>query len=153
MARPDKLTKLIALFDQFQGAILQLDDPTAKSLAVNWYGIRYRYLEPSGVNRSVLTSGLEQGLREMPMIFQSMSPEVRKLSVHALAAAVSAHYPDFLHKDAERLAKIKVRGSIRGEREFYLVRQRVDLLEGEPSQLEELQHLYQLLDRFERRVH
>jgi len=151
LARTDKLTKLVAVFDQFHEAIARLDDPTAKRLVENWAGIRRQYVEPSGAPRSAFASGMEQGLRETPMLLRSMHPEARKCAVHALAAATSAHYPDFLDKDAERLAKIRARGSIRGENEFYLVRHHVDLLEGEPSQEEELRLLYELVDRFEGR--
>lgn len=151
MARIDKLTKLVAVLDQFYEAIARLDDPMAKRLVENWAGIRHQYEEPSDVPRSAFASGMEQGLRETPMLLQSMHPEARKCAVQALAAATSAHYPDFLIRDAERLAKIKARGSIRGENEFYLVRHHVDLLEGDPTQEEELRLLYELVDRFEGR--
>lgn len=151
LARIDKLTKLVAVFDQFHEAIARVDDPTAKRLVENWAGIRHQYLEPAGAPRSALASGMEQGLRETPMLLQSMHPEARKCAVQALAAATLAHYPDFINKDAVRLAKIKARGSIRGENEFYLVRHHVDLLEGEPSQEQELRLLYELMDRFEGR--
>jgi hypothetical protein len=80
-----------------------------------------------------------------------MHSEARKLAVEALAAATTAHYPEFFLKDAARLEKIKARGAIRGENEFYLVRHHVDLLEGEPSREQELRLLYALLDRFEGR--
>lgn len=151
MARTDKLTKLVAVFDQFHEAIARLDDPTARRLAENWAGIRHQYVEPSGTPRSAFASGMEQGLRETPLLLRSMHPEARKCAAKALAAATSAHHPDCLNKNAERLAKIKARGSIRGENEFYLVRHHVDLLEGEPSQEEELRLLYGLVDRFEGR--
>ena len=151
VARADKLTKLVAVFDQFHHAIARLDDPMAKRLVDGWAGIRHQYVEPSGAPRSAFAAGMEQGLRETPMLLQSMHPDARKGAVHALAAATSVHYPEFLAKDAERLAKIKERGSIRGDNEFHLVRHHVDLLEGEPSQEEELQLLYELVDRFEGR--
>jgi hypothetical protein len=138
MERSDKLTKLIAVFDQFHDAIARLDDPTAKRLVENWAGVRHQYATPAVAPRSALAAGMEQGLRETPMLLQSMRSEARKYAVQALAAAISAHYPAFLLKDAERLAKIKARGSIRGENEFYLVRHQVDLLEGEPSRKEDL---------------
>lgn len=151
MARTDKLTKLVAVFDQFHETIARLDDPTATRLVENWAGIRHQYVESAGAPRSAFASGMEQGLREIPTLLRSMHPEARKCAIQALAAATSAHYPDFLNKDAERLAKIKARGSIRGENEFYVVRHHVDLLEGKPSQNEELRLLYELLDRFEGR--
>ena len=151
LARTDKLAKLVAVFDEFHEAIARLEDPMAKRLVENWAGIRHQYVEPSGTTRSAFASGMEQGLRETPILLRSMQPEARKCAVQALAAATSVHYPDFLHKDAERLAKIKARGSIRSENEVYLVRHHVDLLEGEPGQEEELRLLYELVDRFEAR--
>lgn len=151
MTRADKLSKLVAVFDQFHDSIARLDDPKAKRLVENWACIRHQYVEPSSAPRSAFAAGMEQGLRETPMLLQSMRPEARKFAVQALASATSTHFPDFLTKDTERLAKIKERGSIRGEREFYLVRYQIDLLEGEPSQVEELKFLYALVDNFESR--
>lgn len=153
MARADKLTKLVAVFDQFHKAITQLDDPMAKSLVKNWAGIRRQYVEPSGAPRSAFAAGMEQGLREMPTGLQSMRPDARKLAIEALAAATQAYYPEFLTRDAKRLEKITMRGSIRGESEFYLVRHYVDLLEGEHGREEEFLRLYELVERFERQVH
>jgi hypothetical protein len=148
LPRTDKLTKLVAAYDQFHEAIALLDDPTARHLAENWSSIRHHYVEPTAAPRSALASGMEQGLRETPMLLRSMPPEARKRAAQALAAATSAHYPDFFIKDAERLAKIKARGSIRGENEFYLVRHHIDLLESEPDQEGELRLLYELVDKF-----
>jgi len=149
--RADKLSKLIAVFDQFHDVIAGLDDPKVRRLVENWAGIRHQYIEPSGAPRSAFAAGMEQGLRETPMLLQSMQPEARRCAVQALTSAISAHFPDFLVKDAERLAKVKDRGSIRGEKEFYLVRHQIDLLEGEPSQGEELRLLYALVESHEAR--
>lgn len=151
MPRIDKLTKLVAVFDQFHDAIDRLDDPNAKRLVESWAGIRHQYVQPRGAPRSAFAAGMEQGLRETPFLLQSMPPEARKYAAQALAAATSDHYPEFLLKDAERLAKIKERGSIRGDKEFHLIRHHVDLLEGEPSQNEELRLLYALVDSFDSR--
>src|SRR5687768_5649839 len=114
VARVDKLTKLVALFDQFHGAIAPLDDPLAKQLISNWASLRDKYVAPVGAPRSAFAAGMEQGLRETPMLIKSMQPEVRKLAAQALAAAITAHYPEFLAKDSVRLEKIRARGSIRG---------------------------------------
>lgn len=149
LVRSDKLAKLIEVFEHFHGGIAKLDDPTAKRLVDNWTGIRDQYVTATVAPRSALAAGMEQGLREAPILVQSMQPEARKCASHALAAATSAHYPAFLAKEAERLAKIKTRGCIRGEAEFYFVRHRIDLLEGDPKQEEELRLLHELTDRFE----
>ena len=151
MARIDKLTKLIAVFDQFYSAIGLLGDSVAKQLAGNWVSVRNRYVSPEGAPRSAFAAGMEQGLRETPMLLRSMRPEARKVSADALAAAITAHYPGFLAKDAARLEKIKARGFIRSENEFYLVRHHVDVLEGELGREAELARLYELVGRFEAR--
>ena len=149
MARVDKLAKLVAVFDQFQTAIALLDDPLAKQLADNWATVRNRYVSPEGAPRSAFAAGMEQGLRETPTMLGSMQSESRRLATHALAAAITTHYPEFMAKDAARLDKVKARGLIRSENEFHLVRNYVDLLEGEPSRAAELSQCYELVDRFD----
>lgn len=149
MAHVDKLTKLIAVFDQFHEALALLDDTRAKQLAANWAGIRDRYVRPEGGPRSALATGMEQGLRETPMLLWSLTPGVRRIASVALSAAIMAHYPEFLAKDAERLNKIKERGFIRGEHEYYLLRHHIDILEGEVGQEDELRKCYEMIDRFE----
>jgi hypothetical protein len=151
MARVDKLTKLVAVFDQCYTAIGLSDDSVAKQLAGNWASVRSRYVSPEGAPRSAFSAGMEQGLRETPILLESMRPEARKVAADALAAAITAHYPEFLAKDAARLDKIKARGFIRSENEFYLVRHHVDVLEGEPGREVELAQLYELVGRFESR--
>ncbi|MBH9577057.1 hypothetical protein [Inhella proteolytica] len=64
--------------------------------------------------------------------------------------AVVVQFPELADKDAERLAVIRARGSIRSENELYLVRHHVDLLEGAQEQTKELLRLYELVDRYER---
>lgn len=145
MARTDKLTRLIAVFDQFHNSIERLDDPTAKRLVGNWAGLRHQYTSRAGVPRSALVAGMGQGFREMPMLLQSMNSEARKFASRALAEATSAHYPELSVKDAERLAKIKLRRSIDSETEFYLVRHHVELLEGEPDHGDERRLLMELV--------
>lgn len=151
VARTDKLTRLVAAFDQFHNVIAQLDDPTANRLVESWAGVRRQYVTAVAAPRSALAAGMEQGLRETPMLLQSMPSKARRSAVQALAEAISTHCPDVLAKDAERLAKIKARGSIRSENEYYLIRHQVDLLEGEPTQEQELRLLYELVDKFEAR--
>lgn len=143
--RRDKLGNLIAVFDAFHEALMGLDEPLAQRLTANWARARRLYVyPPEGVTRSTLATGMEQGLRETPKLIQSMSPEARRHAAQALASATQAHYPDFLAKTAERIAKVKARGSICGESEFNLIRHQVDELEGIPGDNAELQQLYEL---------
>lgn len=149
--RIDKLTKLLAVFDQFHEAITLLDDPLAKQLAGNWSSLRERYVSPEGAPRSAFAAGMEQGLREMPILLGSMHPDARRQAAEALTDAITAHYPGFLVKDAARLEKIKARGYLRGENEYYLVRHHIDILEGDPNREAELRRCYELVDPFEAR--
>jgi len=151
VARVDKLTKLIAVFDQFYTTIGVMDNPLTKQLAGNWENVRKQCISAEGVPRSAVAAGMEQGLRETPILLGSMQPETRKEAAHALAAAITAHFPEFFAKDAVRLDKIKIRGFIRSESEFYLVRHHVDILEGESGREAEIAHCCELIDRFEAR--
>lgn len=151
MARADKLTKLIAVFDQFHEALALLDDTRAMELTANWASVRGRYVRPDGIPRSALATGMEQGLREIPMLLESLRPDVRRVVAGALSAAIAAHYPEFLAKDVERLNKILERGFIRGEREYYLLRHHIDISEGEVGKEQELRKYYEMVDRFKGR--
>ena len=92
---------------------------------------------------------MEQALREVPMILSSLESGERKLAAGALSAALAAHYPDFIAHDVERLNKIKARGFIRGEKEYYLVRHQIDVLEAVPGHGTELKRYYALVDRYD----
>lgn len=80
MAHPDTLTKLMAVVDEFYQALAEFEDPT-KRLVESWTGIRQHYVEPSGTPRSALAAGMDQGLRESPLLLQSKNLEVRKRAV------------------------------------------------------------------------
>ena len=150
MSRTDKLSKLVAVYDQFQLAVSKLEDANAALIRENWPKVRAMYAEPNGdVPRSALASGMEQGLRETPMILGSMKQVNRAIAARALTAAIEAHYPDFFRKDEERLEKIRARESIRSEQEFYLVRHHIDVLEGDEARAQELPYWYALVECFE----
>jgi hypothetical protein len=146
--RQDKLSKLVAVFDQFHQELASVEDERAVQLNENWRQVRPRYAQPSGEHpRSALAAGMEQGLRETPMLLKSFNPEVRAKAAKALSAAIRLHYPEFAVKDKERLEKIRARGSIRGENEYYLIRHHIDVLEG--NEAPELSEWYALIERFE----
>ena len=65
--------------------------------------------------------------------------------------ALREHLPSFAAEQDERLAKVVARGSIRSEREFYLVRHAIDNAESGMQPPAELSSLYSLVERFESR--
>lgn len=152
MARTDKLSKLVALYDDLHSELETVEDERALQLCENWNKVRPTYADPTGEHpRSELATGMEQGLRETPMLLESLPPAARMRAAKALAAAIATHYPEFNVREQARLEKIKARGRIRGESEFYLARHHVDLLEGDPQRMQELREWYALVDEFEAR--
>ena len=149
MTRHDKLTRLVAVFDQFYAALTSSNEVRAKRLVEAWATARPSYIDPKAGPRSAYATGMEQALREMPMLLSSLGADDRKVAARALSAAIGAHYPDFAAKDAQRLEKIKARGRVLGESEYSLVRHQIDVLEADPSRTGELQAYYALVDGYE----
>jgi len=152
MARTDKLSKLVALYDDLHTELATVEDERALRLCESWKKIRPMYAEPTGEHpRSALATGMEQGLRETPMLLKSLPPAMRMQAAKALDVAITTHYPEFTEKEQARMEKIKARGRIRGESEFYLARHQVDVLEGNVQRAQELREWYALVDEFEAR--
>lgn len=71
MARTDKLSKLVALYDYLHSELTTVEDERALQLCESWKKARPIYAEPTGGHpRSALATGMEQGLRETPMLLK-----------------------------------------------------------------------------------
>jgi hypothetical protein len=150
-----KSEKLFAAYARFAQAISGIPDLKARELAMVASGVpafvaEVRSRVPKPTNSQIAT-GLEQCLREMPDLVGGVDIQWRAAVSKALHDAVAAEYPEFLRLEAARLEKVLTRGKIRTEAEFYLVRHRIDVLEGEPELPAELQRLYALVEVFEGR--
>jgi hypothetical protein len=152
---PSKTEKLFAAYARFAQAIPGIPDEKAWELCQVAAGVpafvaEVRSRDPKPTN-SQITAGLEQGLREMPGLIGGVDIQWRGAVSKALHDAITAEYPEFLHLETARLEKVMARGKIRTEAEFYLVRHRIDVLEGEPELPEQLRGLYALVEAFEAR--
>ena len=150
-----KLEKLIAVYEHFGQEIEAIPDPWASNLAKQSNAVRATVektlgKEP-GATKGQFAAGLEQGLRDTPDFIAMISPEWRSQVAKALNSAVLTAYPEFLAKDAERLEKIRSRGKIRTESEYYLIRHKIDVLEG-GGDTELLTEFYALVDSFGSKV-
>jgi len=151
-------------FDQLYAAYTQLInefrslkhpklDELANSLEKSFTQIDEWLAQPTPpVTRSALVTGMEQGLRETPQILADFPAELRELALKAYWKIVEHYVPDFVEKDRELIEKVKERGKIRNEREWYLLRHRVDELEGREGHNSELDALYELLGEYETRA-
>ena len=148
-----KYDKLFNVFEQFYASLPELSDRRISDLRDSWNlaKAQYEMFLSVGESKSRIAAGLEQGLRELPLLLADVKLKNRSQVVAALSSAVRTFYPDFAAKEAKRLEEILTTGKIRGENQFYLVRHRMDELEGSGDSETQLRKLYRLVDEFEAR--
>jgi hypothetical protein len=152
-AKRSKLEKLIATFERFAEDIASVPDAHAQKLhkmgsEVRAFVATAREASPQPPT-SAIVSGLEQGLREIPVLVAGVADEWRVQISEALNTALAFEYPELLERDHACLQKVITRGNIRTKAEFYLVRHQVDLIEGVRDSEQSLHLLYSLLDAYE----
>jgi hypothetical protein len=148
MGGRSKLERLVASFDCFYGQLADVPEAAFAELRDSWQTYKETVVGRNvpGVRRSQLAAGLEQGLRELPLLLDSMTPETRKRAAVAYASAIKKEHPEFFQDIRDRFDKIVARGRIRGEAEFHLVRSEIDFLEARGAKSAELDLLYELID-------
>jgi hypothetical protein len=136
---------------KFTTAIADVDDPVVSALCSSWKSAKSTYEQAleSGVRKSQIASGMEQGLREMPTVLSAFENGKRAQVLVILHNFLVMTFPEFFEQDAQLLAVIIERSKIRSVREYYPVRHRIDELEGETSALDERGLLHKLVDEFE----
>ncbi len=156
MAQPTmtKFDRLTAVLDDFHHQLATEPNEVFGKLRHAWAAAKQDYanaLAMGAVTKSAIASGLEQGIRETPLVLCSLPKEVRVSANRALALAINRHAPDFHKKDQERLAKIISRGSVKSEAEYHLVRHQIDVLEVTIGEASTLSTLYALENGFQAR--
>jgi hypothetical protein len=148
-----KYEKLRAVIQAMNAKFALIPDEKIQSLCKSWQGANESYekmlADPdSRVTKSMIANGIEQGLRETPVIIQGIDPARRKHAVEAFQFAISTEYPEFFEEERKRLTKILARGNIRGEAEYYLVRHQIDVLESDAGNEKQLSLLHELVSKF-----
>jgi hypothetical protein len=141
----------VAVYQRLGIELRSVKDPALTALAdlcENYVAKLPEILNEAGASRSNVASGMEQGLRDMSFMLPQ-KPELRRACAAAFRSSVNAHYPDFFKKDEARLARVLARGRVRSESEWYLVRHRIDEIEGDKAHESDLAKLYKLVDEFE----
>ncbi|WFR81869.1 hypothetical protein P9875_12225 [Janthinobacterium rivuli] len=148
-----KFDKLYNVFEQFYASFPELSDRRISELRDSWCCAKAQYVQliNAGESKSKIAAGLEQGLRELPLLLAGVEPQNRAKITDALNNAVRAAYPEFVAKEAKYLEQILINGRIRSENQFYLVHHRIDELEGTGATATQLDALYRLIDEFESR--
>ncbi|GAA5786305.1 hypothetical protein [Chitiniphilus shinanonensis] len=149
-SRTPKYRRLINIFNELSAVFMASGDSKLVLLATSLDKALSQFdTPPLPAPASVIATGLEQGLRETPEFFSALPDPLRQQMYATYRTIVERHLPDYFAKDAQHLEKIMTRGKIRNEREWYLVRYQVDLLEGEAQHRDRLDQCYRMLDAFE----
>ena len=99
------------------------------------------------VSKSKIAIGLEQGINELPSFFEELPPEQRAAAFDIYYDVLNDVIPGYKKKLIERISRIQSRGYIRGESEYYLIREQLELVEGAGTKVEF--NLEELLARYE----
>jgi hypothetical protein len=97
--------------------------------------------------KSEIAKGLEQGINELPLLLEDLEPHHRSKALAAYWGAVNSVVPDYSAKFYAKIQSILKLGSIKTESEFYLLRNRLDQIEGSSS--EEESAINELLGQYE----
>lgn len=149
-----KFTQLVDAYGQLAFELRALGSASLGELADTWDdALKQMHAMLSEKNppytRSVMVGGLEQGLRDTPVFFSTLPEAQRYAALKMYRRVIEAHVPDFFKRDEDVLRKVLARGRVKNENEWYLLRHRVDEIEGEPSHASELERLYTLLGDYE----
>jgi hypothetical protein len=153
MSKQTKLEKLVSTYEFFGNAVSLIPDEWAEKLSKMSKSVPAMYSSVTSgeckINRSEMASGLEQGLLELPHLIAMISPQWRAQVSKSYRQAIQEKYPEFLAKDEQKLIKIRERGRIKTESEYYLVKHVVDLHEGNSMSTKLLHELFLLIDTYD----
>lgn len=153
-SRRSQFDALSVVYDRFNVELLKCGDPRAADLAQSWIVAKTKHTEwlenpEVKVTRSAIAAGLRQGLRETPLVLQGVPDPVREQLLSVFNRILQDEVPDFFPDERHKLTRIVKRGRIRNEGEYYLVRHRVDEIEGRGVHDHEVAALLGLLDAYE----
>lgn len=97
--------------------------------------------------KSEIAKGLEQGLNELPLLFEDIEPELQEKVFGKFYDVVNSVIPDYFEKIDAKIQGIIKRGKIKSDSEFYLIRNWLDQIEG--SGTKEESTVSGLLDKYE----
>ena len=150
-----KIQHLVETYDKIYIALKVLDHPTIDRLADLWVQARKKYVDVlenrvMGVKSSALIVGLEQGLRELPLIIDGLPALVAKEAQIVYQKIMAIEWPNLLENDAVVIKRIVESGDIKSESEYRLVKLFIDRIENKGSG-DMLKKLYILVDKYEKK--
>ncbi len=152
-----KLQALVNTYEDLSIDLRQVNSPDLEVLLDSWVLSLNQAQElldspNSPVKPSQIAVGFEQGLRETPLILADLPEQIRSSAIKIFYQVVDRHLPSFFEKSRTLLECVVSKGVIKTEKEWHLVRLRVDEIEGYSENESELEILYKLLGDFEANV-
>lgn len=125
--------RLSTIVDSYSKAVVQISEWVSE--------------EKNPVPKSEIAKGLEQGVNDLPLLIDDLEPPIRSAALAAYWDTLDSVIPDYAERLAKNIQRILKRGYIKSESEFYLLRNRLDQIEGSGS--EEESAIDQLLTQYE----
>lgn len=152
-----KLETLINVYKELAEELGKLNSPDLEPLLNSWSVSLGQVNEiinnpESAIKPSQIASGFEQGLRDTHLMLGDLNAQYRSSAIEIFYKVVGLHLPSFFQKSKAQLDRIVAKGNIKNENEWYLVRHRVDEIEGQSNNEAELEVLNELLGKFEASV-
>lgn len=131
-------TKFDVYFEICQRLVAELSDIESKELQllIDGFSISIEQISVWVANnsfpapKSVIAAGLEQGVNELPMLFEEMKPSLREKAFQTYYNTLNEVVPNYQEKLSSRVQRIIKRSKVKSESEFYLLRNRLDQIEG-----------------------
>jgi hypothetical protein len=96
--------------------------------------------------------GLRMARGDMVAMAQAATVAQRRELDAQLQARAGVSLDDMTVRDVQRVDRIRSRGRVSSEEQYYLVRERVEFINGDPTRSAECAELQRLLDAFEPRA-
>ena len=156
MMKSKKLEARLQIIAELIEDLGSLDIDGLKKLLEIWGHSASQYRELASmssppVTSSALVAGIDQGLREFPelIIDLKLADAVSMEVIRRFHSIVDKYIPGYFDKDKKKLSRIIRVGKIKSEKEYYLVRFRMDEIERLGENREEYMQLDMLLLNFE----
>lgn len=157
VVKSKKLEVLFNVYEELSNELERLDIDELEPLLDAWKVSLGQVREIVGdsaspVKPSQLVAGFEQGLRDAQLILGDFPEQNRSRAMKVFRSIVRLHMPRFFEKYEQQLKRIVEKGKISNEHEWYLVRHRVDEIEGLESSEAEVRMLDELMAKYEASV-
>ena len=162
MPKPSKaeaeIREALQRYEAVCAALFELNHPRSTDLAAGLMKSLAQVREilgakPRPAPLGVIRTGFLQGYRELPNLLRAVLADVSPAAQAGVWLAFDSPGvsggSDFMTAQADKAQEVLRRGTVRNDDEWYLLRWRLDQIEGHTAHHEEITSLSQLMDSYE----